>query len=97
MTEVRVPTWRLEDRLRRSADEAGVGVSEMADYLEVSRTSVSNWINGRVRPDTRTLRVWAMRCGVPFEWLRDGDSALNRDTPAARETPGLRITVLAAA
>lgn len=45
----------------------------MATYLDVSRTSVSNWINGRVDPSTQTLRLWALRCGVPYEWLARGE------------------------
>jgi transcriptional regulator with XRE-family HTH domain len=41
----------------------------MADYLDVSRTSVTNWTSGRITPDTRTLRLWAMRTGVSYGWL----------------------------
>jgi len=66
-----------------------VGVSEMADYLGVSRTSVSNWINGRVTPSVQTLRLWAMRTGVQFEWLA-GDQFPRR----ARSRSAL-ITILA--
>ena len=58
--------------MRKSLRHASVEVQEMAVYLGVSRTSVSNWINGRVDPSVQTLRLWALRCGVPFEWLRDG-------------------------
>ena len=68
-----VPLWDLADRMRKALRTAGLGVAEMADYLDVSRTSVSNWINGRVMPSTQTLRLWSMRTGVPFEWLRGED------------------------
>ena len=71
-TAFAVPTWDLADRMRKAMRHAGLSSQEIADYLGVSRTSVSAWINGRVRPSAPTLRVWALRCGVSFEWLRDG-------------------------
>ena len=69
-----VPRWDTADRMRKALRVAGIGVSEMADYLGVSRTSVSNWINGRVPPSIQTLRLWALRTGVPYPWLLGGDT-----------------------
>jgi transcriptional regulator with XRE-family HTH domain len=45
----------------------------MAAYLGVEHSTVSRWLNGRVDPSTQTLRLWALRTGVPYLWLRDGD------------------------
>ena len=70
---VHVPRWDLADRMRKSLRDADLGVQDMADYLEVRRNTVSNWINGHNPPSAQTLRLWAMRCGVPLKWLRDGD------------------------
>jgi transcriptional regulator with XRE-family HTH domain len=70
-----VPQWDVADRLRKALREGGVGVAEMADYLGVSRASVSNWINGRVAPSIQTLRLWALRTGVPYPWLLSGEMA----------------------
>ena len=67
-----VPAWDTADRMRKALRVADIGVQEMADYLGVSRTSASNWINGRIEPSVQTLRLWAIRCGVPFEWLASG-------------------------
>lgn len=67
-----IPDWDLADRLNKALKVAGMSVQEMADYLGVHRNTVSAWINDRTPPDTRTIRLWAMRTGVPFEWLRDG-------------------------
>jgi transcriptional regulator with XRE-family HTH domain len=72
---VHVPRWDLADRMRKSLRDADIGVQDMADYLEVSRNTVSNWINGHNPPSAQTLRLWAMRCGVPLKWLRDGDES----------------------
>jgi transcriptional regulator with XRE-family HTH domain len=41
----------------------------MADYLGVARNTVSTWINGRIAPSKQTLRLWALRTGVDYEWL----------------------------
>jgi transcriptional regulator with XRE-family HTH domain len=63
------PEWDLADRMRKALRESGIGAQDIADYLGVSRTSVSSWINGRGVPSTQTLRLWAMRTGVSYEWL----------------------------
>jgi transcriptional regulator with XRE-family HTH domain len=67
-----IPPWDLADRLRKSLRISGVGVQEMADYLDVSRNTVSAWVNGRTPPSTQSIRLWALRTGFPYEWLRDG-------------------------
>lgn len=65
----RDPEWDVADRMRKALRTADVGVQEMATYLGVARNTVSTWINGRIHPDNRTLRLWALRCGVRYEWL----------------------------
>lgn len=60
------------DRIRRALRIAGLPVSELADYLGVTRGTVSSWINGRISPSIQSLRLIALRTGVPYEWLRDG-------------------------
>lgn len=69
------PQWDLADRLRKSLRESGIGVQEMADYLEVKRNTVSNWINGHNPPPGAALKLWAMRCGVSVEWLRGTENS----------------------
>lgn len=74
---VPVPKWDLADRLRKSLREADLGVQDMADYLDVSRNTVSAWINGRTPPSTQSLRLWALRTGLPYEWIKDGEVSQN--------------------
>jgi transcriptional regulator with XRE-family HTH domain len=69
-----VPKWDVADRMRKSLRHSQTGVQEMANYLEVDRSTVSTWINGRIEPSTQSLRLWALRTGVPYEWLRYGAS-----------------------
>jgi hypothetical protein len=33
---------------------------------------VGAWLNRRPRPRPANVRLWAMRTGVPYEWLRYG-------------------------
>ena len=69
----------LPDRLNKALDVSGVSSTEMAEYLGVSRNTISNYINGRTVPKTQTLRLWAMRTGAPLEWLQTGE--LNEKAP----------------
>ena len=72
--EGNIPQFDLADRLRKALRVADVSVQEIADYLGVSRNTVGAWINGRVVPGKAFIRLWAMRTGVPFEWLQTGES-----------------------
>ena|SRR5690242_7435784 len=67
-----VPTWDLGDRLGKALRVAGVSVHEMAEYLGVSRNTVSNYTSCRVTPDRRTRMLWALRTGVSLAWLETG-------------------------
>ena len=63
----------LADRLVKARRIADVKQSEIAEELGVRRQTVSAYESGLVIPRVGFLRLWAMRCGVPFEWLRSGD------------------------
>jgi transcriptional regulator with XRE-family HTH domain len=59
-------------RMRLALAYAGLSVGELADYLEVSLASMRAWTSGRSRPRTSTLRDWAVRCGVDYDWMTKG-------------------------
>ena len=61
----------LADRMRKALRVADISVNDMADYLDMSRNAVGSWINGRIVPGRATVRLFAMRCGVPYEWLAE--------------------------
>jgi transcriptional regulator with XRE-family HTH domain len=69
-----IPQWDLPDRMAKSLRTANVAVQEMADYLDVHRNTVGGWLHGRIHPDVRTLRLWAMRTGVSYDWLLHGEA-----------------------
>jgi len=73
--------WDVADRMRKSLRHSDVGVSDMAAYLGVARNTVSTWINGRIEPSRQTLRLWALRTGVQFEWLESGTVSADRPDP----------------
>ena len=70
-----LPAWDVADRLRKSLRHRRIGVQEMADYLDVDRSTVSAWINGRIAPPTASAKLWALRTGVPYTWLCHGSTA----------------------
>lgn len=69
-----VPQFELPDRMRRALRHADVSSIEMAEYLEVTRHTISNWINGHTRPRPAELKMWALRTGVDYKWLITGAS-----------------------
>jgi transcriptional regulator with XRE-family HTH domain len=72
-TTTGVPTFELRHRLDLALEHAGVTPDDMAEVLGVSPTTVRNYRAGRTTPNRATLRVWALKCGVPFGWLLTGE------------------------
>ena len=69
-----VPTWSLGWRLQRSLAYADMTTDDMARELEVSRGTVSRWINDKGPPPKRLyLHAWAARTGVDGDWLQGPD------------------------
>ena len=81
------------DRLRRALRISDVGVQEMARELGVERNTVSRYINGHTRAGRATLLVWAMKTGVPIEWLETGTVPMNGESPR-QAVPGGGSTFL---
>lgn len=91
---IAVPPETLGDRMRRALRKEHISVHEIADYLGVSRNTVSTWINDRIYPSEQTLKLWAIRTGVPERWLKEGDASMSpfpagsmsqADTPLTRQ------------
>lgn len=69
-----IPAETVGDRLERSLKHAKVGVQEMAEHLGLSRNQTGRYINDRTPVPKAVLRVWALRCGVPYSWLVTGNA-----------------------
>lgn len=74
-----VPEFHLGDRLSKALDVASISVQEMAEYLDVSRNTVSNYLHMRTPVNGGTLRLWALRTGVRLEWLQTGKAPSEGD------------------
>jgi hypothetical protein len=79
-SEGHIPELTLGARIYLALRQAKIGVNEMADELGVTRQALGRWIadgNKRGVP-TLYLKTIALRCGVPYEWLKDGLSPTTR-------------------
>lgn len=81
MSTTTIPRFERRHRLALALDHADVPVGEMATVLGVSRNTVGNYLSGRTKPPTSAVKLWAMRCGVPYEWIEHGVIELDPDTP----------------
>jgi transcriptional regulator with XRE-family HTH domain len=71
-----VAEWDLADRMRKALRIAGLKPGDLAAHLGVESHTVSRWINGRNQPSRATVLQWALRTGVPAEWLLTGNSSV---------------------
>ncbi len=92
-----IPEWDLADRLAKSLRIVDMTATAMADYLEVHRNTVGAWMKGKAEPTRPILIAWALRTGVPFEWLKTGVGSHSGPGPGGVPTEvddpssGLRI------
>ena len=68
------------DWMKKALDVASVSSKSMAEYLGVEPATVSRWLNGKRAPSKQTLRLWALRTGVPLSYLETGSLA-NEESP----------------
>jgi transcriptional regulator with XRE-family HTH domain len=68
-----IPTFEMRHRLSLALEASGVTAADMAVELGVSETTIRNYRAGRTTPNRSTLRVWALKCGVPLEWILTGE------------------------
>lgn len=92
MSDTRIPTWTLGDRLRKAREFVGLTQEQLADRMGVSRKTVSNGEAGGHTPHPLTLSAWAAACEVSLAWLLDDDSTV---TDGYLPIPG-QIQLLAA-
>lgn len=65
-----LPQFTVHDRLRKAREFAGLEQGELADLLEVARSTVSNYETGATtRLKSYVLRRWAELCNVDYEWI----------------------------
>jgi transcriptional regulator with XRE-family HTH domain len=67
-----VPVWTIGDRLRKARTSAGLSTKDLADALGVHSATVSRFEADGAVPRRGYVTLWALRCGVSVEWLREG-------------------------
>lgn len=75
---------KLHEKLYQLRKEKGLTQAELAERLEVSRQSVSNWEVGTTTPSTKRLRGLSQLYDVPLDYL------LNEDSPEKQEEATLK-------
>lgn len=75
------------DRLDKALRLSGVTGREMADYLGITPSTVSRYINGKADVPLQTVRLWALRTGVPFRWLQTGETPAGDDPDGGKKLP----------
>lgn len=68
----RTPQFGLTHRLVLARDVAGLDQTALAEALDVSRATISNYENGVTRPSRLQLNAWAVTCDVDPDWLKTG-------------------------
>lgn len=65
---------------------AGLDQQQVADAMNVARTTISSWEVGRTEPSVSHFAEWAQLTGQTMEWLAGVGGALRDDVdPAADE------------
>lgn len=72
MTDVRIPTWTLGDRLRKAREAADLRQEDLAPHLHVARATVASWENDKHAPSYLAIMKWAELTDVPLDWLAEG-------------------------
>lgn len=69
-----IPQFERHDRLSKACKIAGVSSMEMAEYAGVTRETMSRYLSGKQTAPLAVVRVIALRTGVPFTWLQNGEA-----------------------
>lgn len=85
-TPLEIPEWTLGDRMNKALKHAGLTHQEMAEHLGVNPSTMRTWTSGVTRPRAGMLRQWALRSGVPYEWLISGVVSVSGNTPPPVDT-----------
>lgn len=67
-----IPVFHVGDRLAKARELAGITQTEFGDAIGASRATVSRWERG-LGVKKSTILLYAMRTGVPSEWIETGE------------------------
>ena len=65
--------WDVSDRLRKAREVAGLEQQQLAERMQVSRQTIGNYENRRVRLNRGFIALWSLATGAPLEWVLTGE------------------------
>lgn len=88
MTQTVVPQLTLGWRLRMALEHGSVSRQEIAAELGVDPATITRWTHDvGAPPKVAYKKQWALRCGVPYEWLVSGNTELGGDSELTVTSP----------
>ena len=76
------------DWMRKALEYSGVSSKEMAEYLDVTPSTISRWVNYHQPPPRSMLRLWVLRTGVALSYLETGEIPSDNDPRASPDDNG---------
>lgn len=74
-----IPPVTLGWRIQMALAYAGLKQTDLMDYFELSRGTISRWCRDDGTPKRHQLQQIALMTGVPFEWLQTGEAPTGTD------------------
>lgn len=87
-----LPTWTLQDRLRKAREHAGLKQEELAQKLQTTRQTLGRWENGSHAPTEKNLQALAEATGVPLDWFYQDDTTKLTTDSSNLLPPGSTVT-----
>jgi len=103
MTPAGIPEFTVADRLRKAREKTGLDHRQFASAIDSSKGTISNYESNRYTRQRKTivLKAWALRTGVPLEWILTGQEPqdggdgtpriIEESSFACTSRPGLRL------
>lgn len=82
-----IPAVTLGWRIQMALAHAGLKQTDLMDYFELSRGTISRWCRDEGTPKRHQLQQIALMTGVPFEWLQTGESPRQGNPDGGDECP----------
>ncbi|MFR9919929.1 helix-turn-helix transcriptional regulator [Corynebacterium striatum] len=80
-----IPEWRVQDRLKRAREYAGMSQVELADLVGISRATLGNAEQGVRELKRPALIAVAFATGVSLEWLENGETPVGNNPGGGEE------------
>lgn len=77
--ERKIPTWTIQDRLRKAREDAGHTQGTLGAEMGLSYKQIGNIERGTTPIDGPALILWAVVCDVDFDWLKTGEEKPSTD------------------